>query len=1692
MRLELQPKAKKYIAALLALSMVGGCLLGVGGLETKAQEQTLPGIEKLVSEYVASGETFQILEIVSDKENASFGYLVGGQEPIYEGRKLSEMPSSAERTLRMAELEANLDSLGDKLGSDSLMTYEAYAEGVGSRYEEVRGQFVEGSGSYNYVYRPTFYRPLASGEVTDKQRFDRIFYCEEENDINGDNPSVVVTFSYIDTSNGGSNYLSMDYITVSSNEAGYTNRRYNLYQSDTLADVASQSGNVAPVDYIGQDVYINSSDTTYAYFGYVAWGADVLADGGLSSVSAGNASDGSLSVYIVNPATNTAYEWASCVGDSYTFKNDYAALAGAEFVSFVENSVNGDYYISKAIDSEYGAYRITEEYQANDSGGYVIEQEAATSIVYETESGFDASKVYDFVGDSRLAVVDSFRYEGGLYSNEWFKKHVLNLSGNSAYEKNSVSGGDMDAMQVEVKTLTVSELMDMVNNGTYYGVNLDDVDFLYLSGQGDCWNYGAGLEEAALLLAKMVYGVGAGGERIPAIVDYGFYEKNVNAGNEVLAKLALLLLQVDSTSMQEVVEGADESLWTTLDSTALAESVNAQMQDGVSLLATEENGLVCKEYLAESVYLNDDTYVPLVAGDFLTDFTDETMTDKGHNAQRFSQVLDEIAYENFLQDKAKAGTTSLLAEEVNKASIIRYILNWSAHRVTVKSSLRVLDLEPCYDFGEDVALNTEDVKAFMNQENYEGSISITPMASAEFIGKIEDLNEQYDLIYVGARTGMMNTDSAGKTIYNDTNMNGLIYTHTGDVYSYVKNQYNKVGSEDEEERWRLRDDSIGYYDYYRGPGNDMNSTREEEFEQYIEAGYPVIFADELLRNIEGAVSVNNLTVDCNSYFDELIDFALSKDENGNYKYWQKNVYAESQLSVQSGETESETTEREFRQTNFCKYLNLSKLSVDWVTNLGEEYMPVEYTDEDGGTFLKSKNGEYSLQFIFSMANDSALSQVSTAYECKLYVDTNSDGRFAGADYALNQSNENSEELTGLTIYIWKENTWEPLTPVKVGDETKYQLYTGYIYKVVRQLPDDYQGALPWKLVFYDTQDRLVRTAKSGYTAINREGVTENIQVLQLMSDRALSNGKERWNLSDDDDVDDLLAQVPGFKITIDSIYTSEFIDDLVTENRWWSTEELYNAYYQAAYAKLTNYDMIILGFGDNYRFGASGEETANMAVAEALRDYIEAGRSVLFTHDSSSYINTDSSEASSNSWYWGYEFNKTMRAAVGLDRYGSLQLYYEDMRDSYDEGTDMWNRYNNYLEILQTEYNYDTVYRPYSVADATNYEGEELPQVEGLTKFTLVRYMYNQLTKFKGPNDNDYLFPINNAVFYNAVNWEANTANIVDGQYAHDDNSMPMLMATRVNEGQITTYPFAIDENLLVESTHYQWMQPNMELDKDKDGKNDIVVWYTLSDVSYEAHEDNQKTNIYNTNPKDVVNNYYIYNMGNVTYSGAGHTKPTTENEKKLFVNTMVAAYSSGVKSPRVTVKNQVNDNADTFYMLYDPVNKLVLNGQENIKVRFQAMDYNVLSGEPQIRIDIYKACNSSNEDSGIYVTGIGEKVLPIDTDNLELSLVANSTGEAVAIAKIEPITVDENNSFEDYFTNVYYPVDNSMTYEISLSAEELGLFSTDGENMTLLGNAAADTFYIRATTVYENGTERTESGVQQFQVSAAELFDLK
>ncbi len=1747
----LKHNTKKYIAGILTIALAAGVCQSYGSMEVSAQEMTLPGIEKLVQDTVASSDgTFHILEIVPSKKDASIGYLIGGEEPVSEGRKLSELPAASERKTAMAAISSS--SLGDLAGSNGPVSFSAYSEG-GSRTEEIRGSFVkntENSGQYTYTQTEPVYKPYTEGDT--RQRYDRYGAIEASGASNENKQSVSPVFSKVSGATGGN--LEMTIGDAADALTALAPARYALTPDDENSNGSMNNVNTIDFEaakYVGREVYTKTADDVYTYLGKVVYGRNLPAgyaiqstaitsenpseasenlgeattaeNSGMITAASASGNDAAAesgnemqtisvqstsgndivtseqnNLYILNMANTTPTLWATWRQnpdgtESYTLKTP----ADGYFVHFTENT-SGEYYVSKVtLSSTKGDYKLIDSYQRNDNGKYVLKSSGTMQVHLRDESGYDASNSYDFIGDNAKDALVTVAYDGGFYNKEWFKKQVLNLSGTSRYEtgSSSTAGEEIDQLKIEVTTLTVEELAKLVNpeEQAYYGVDLDNVDLIYLSGRGSYAAESVNMTSAATALTKMIFGIkDTTGERndadrVPVVMDYGFYsqnktlaeEPNNNQNNKILTQMALTILKVSDDNIAKEVASKGDAYW------------NGQTAASLSL------GDSVKEALYDNVYLNDDSATPYVASDFLTDC-------KGTAAKvaTFGAVLKEIQYENFLAEKNGNASTKL-EEKITKASITRYILNWYMHRVTVKSEITVLDLEPCYDFDANL---DKTIKQFMGMgDTYTGKINIRKMASAEFIGKIEDLNEQYDMIYLGAKTGTMNTEN-GKTKYNDTTMNGLIYSHVGDYYDYSGESYN--------DQHRLQDASLNHKindnsddknnksTTYRGPGNDMNSTKYKELLQYVQAGYPVVIADAFLNDAKDAATTK--TMDKNSYFYQFVQQIVSAKDatTGEYLYWQKNVFAESQLLEASSNLEE-------RQRRFCNYLNLSKLSVDWVTNIsGERPYPEELSygdnqNDPNQTYLSAIDGKYQLQYIFTLDNRVA-SSVTASYDCKLFVDKNSDGRFLGSDAIGNNSN-NSEELTGINVYIRNGDAWNKVEPINNNGSAHYELRTGNVYKVMRQLPDDYVGVIPWKIVFYDNADPLVRTARSGYTAVQVQGERKKIRILQLKSD----NGNN-WDLANDGNFKTYISNLKDWDVQVDSVSVIELLRDRLHIYNI-SDTDIENCYVKS-YEYFQTYDMLILGFADSYRFGydyrwydvsesqkdghtnlytdkLSGARK-NLAVGRAVRDYIESGRSVLFTHDTTSYINdmysrrqyndNGTAESNDNGWYWGYEFNKTIRASVGLDRYGELKEYYKQMVAWAPNDTER-QHYQKYLDTLNT-YQYDTLKIPNTDIN--------LNQKEGLTKYTVARFLRKQLDSLQGNKSyKGSLFPVNNELLYDAgfrgKYWDAgwNKASyMLKGDYCLEGASPPALKATQVNEGQITQYPYLISKDeikeinqqksLKVSSTHYQWLQPNMELDRDGDGRSDIVVWYCLSDI-YDSNV--QSTNIYSICPNDVVNNYYIYTMGNVTYSGAGHSRPDEGAEMKLFVNTIIAAYNAGVSAPRISFRDDNGYDMESIYVISDPANNTILKAadQGNIRsteagdvvsVKFVAEDANILSGNPQICVEFYRSAGTAADAKT--VDGITEKVVP-----LNVSSVKDTSGNAVAVQ------------------NGHYVVGNNLTYTVTYPLSEMGLFNADSG--VVRSDAEAMNVYVRVYTMFENGSKTTPTNTDSITISAQELFEL-
>ncbi len=165
----------------------------------------------------------------------------------------------------------------------------------------------------------------------------------------------------------------------------------------------------------------------------------------------------------------------------------------------------------------------------------------------------------------------------------------------------------------------------------------------------------------------------------------------------------------------------------------------------------------------------------------------------------FYPVYQEILRENTLRKREGKSGDSLLADRVGEGEVIRYLLNFKNRRpANIKKEIRILDLEPVNHSeitqgGAPGGAATDAVLSWFQDVYTAGAIKITTMSTAEFMGKIEDITENYDVLYVGGDTTDYKLAADGTTKYNDSAMNGLIYYNVGDTTTSYRetNQYGR-------------------------------------------------------------------------------------------------------------------------------------------------------------------------------------------------------------------------------------------------------------------------------------------------------------------------------------------------------------------------------------------------------------------------------------------------------------------------------------------------------------------------------------------------------------------------------------------------------------------------------------------------------------------------------------------------------------------------------------------------------------------------------------------------------------------------------------------------------------------------------------------------------------------------------------
>lgn len=886
-------------------------------------------------------------------------------------------------------------------------------------------------------------------------------------------------------------------------------------------------------------------------------------------------------------------------------------------------------------------------------------------------------------------------------------------------------------------------------------------------------------------------------------------------------------------------------------------------------------------------------------------------------------------------------------------------------------------------------------------------VTVDTMTAAEFVGHTDDIGSKYDMIYIGDQK---NNDHDTDLL---TGSGEMCYAHVGAVRNakeasgdYLIKLLKLIGQLDKD--YKGNNPNANYFaamdtysergaGYFRGSGNDITPQICSELKEFVQSGYPVVFASGLMKQNQDNKSrvIDNKKVDASSYYYEFMSYALKYD----------NVFVSSELKD--------------RTDKLTFFSNLAKPVIKFTSKPPEPPRANDSSNVSDRALIQ----DGQLKYVFSIENDSDAAPAVTTYDCNLYLDLNFDG--------------NLSEKEDQSAYIQiADSSGQVLSRIQDSDgKNHYHLRAGQKYTLTRKLPESYYKIITWKLEISSNRNSYIHISETGYAKQGRKEGAERqtIKVLQMLP----SNGEGNWKLDKTSDPNNSkfvnkfqnkLTELEGkinfdFDIQVTSIQVSEI-------NAYTTSHEFRSV--------LNGYDILIIGFDDMY----SNIDNDYNQVDDIL-DFIKSGKSVIFSHDTTSYINynetvTDlkvyikSNHLGNGQYYslgrqdnWGLYLNKLLRSVVGMDRYG-ITLN-EDIPGTEQKASDLLRKGNE-------------------LNDGGSVSFKDLMKLAG-------DVAYKEGTRLQS---------------YAQTQGYSN-------EYLREDASGEALWADKVNDGAITQYPYVIGDKIKIGNTHSQYYQLGLEQDRDingnADGKSDVVVWYTLTGGKY------------NNYPKDVRNYYYFYSKGNVIYTGAGHSKVgDCEEEVNLFINAITAAANVTAVEPKASFVKGMNPNAGVETTKYYMTDQTTWNEEQN-----------VVNND----IDLYLNIKEYNM--------VSADLSQSDLDKQEMTIkfyIENENGteqtDGPEGLKLKDIT-DEINTIWEYggskdgikvSNDTMFHTKNSSVYSLKLSGIEEYLKKTE-ENGTKTYKNNCKVYAKVSSTVYLYGKANTRTVWTSINLKQRQLFDL-
>ena len=1315
-----------------------------------------------------------------------------------------------------------------------------------------------------------------------------------------------------------------------------------------------------------------------------------------------------------------------------------------------------------------------------------------------------------------------------FYSSDYFREYVLGSK--TTYANKTINYNTVDAKSVTTEQIAAADLIYISGKSVEFEKKDCDIS-----------------EEIMLeIYNKEVL------ERKAVMMDYACYSSSADTN---VSKLAVLLWR---ESQSEIKTTYESSYGTKTDNADTLLNVDFMTGDALkdlqATMMTGANGnFVTGNVYVYNHHMSDfDAPKSLIdAGDVFANGDFNSAYTAGAMQQGFSAVLSYITTTN------KNSTTGSMLPSVTPAVAIQYILISDGNPLTImKNTLNVLEIQPvtsflfneergCDDYGyldEDGAAKKNRDAFVMNYlSNYYDDkveyVNFTSMTIDEFNGRNDDLIESYDIIYIGSEMGDLyyttelttkakdasgkyadTTETAQLSSFNDTKMNGMVYYNIGDTLTTMDRK-NKDGSDRMDLEGHLDKDTRDL----RYNGRDLTKDKLKKLKEYLQAeGLILVEGDLMSQTASGATKINPTAVDSkeatydhgridtSSNMYELFKYAqgyLFNYDSGAYEnnsatgYYSMYPNMVSVLDIANGVVEKASLEQ---------YIASERITLNMVS-APQEY---SYSHQQGSsiidpnsiTYLKeAADGTRKLEYDFIITSQSL--EVNASYIPTLYIDVNSDGKYS----------KKAEAIRDMQIVVKASGAEAPRDA-----ENNYLLSKDVEYHMTRELDDAFSGYLQWKINVQSKDDSNVHASAEGSTVVKNKGDDKLIKILQI----AKSPGCTFDLQAEAENENSLFAQyiknVPGYKVVIKTVardvYEKDFEESYTANGGTKSVEEYALEYFDTyvidegaadnATDDIVGANMLVLGYGDSYQ-----SFTSDKALT-AILEFIENERPVLMAHDFMSYDST-------------HMQSKYLRNVLGADKYGVTQnITVDSLTGAYGlvnkvKGTGLGDLHSGVAYTRAADA--AVLKRMESVGKSVAYEpsytdsqarAKTSPYTQGITNYSMHGLINSDVMTTKWLNSDAVVF----APYSGTTN---NSGGLAQGRGSY--------IAEKMNNGQITSYPYLLEDEITVEQTHAQHLALDLDVDNDDDGETDVVVWYALGEMT----EGKGAAAGYNAYGNDAAgpypaDSYYIYNKGNITYTGYGDSDETTgftNDEAQLFVNTLFAAFNADQTAPKagfyetapdanatpisgltipydenVTGDNPIDSSVlkdadgNYRYHFYNPNSTWKgLKGDANTAIStpiyYRLTDTNFVRGTKYMTVEYYLKAegNNVNRDTNTYKLD--------DNTSREIKSISIDDTATVDVVDITDLILTYQVS-EGRFASAVTP--DSTTGELSFM--ESGVVYGFYLPMSYLENDTRFTIYVKAKTrIYtessqtgeETVTEIPGEGYSELTITKADLLDL-